>query len=465
MGVNWTRHEGTMKKLISLLRSKDLVTPAGVNARTLSSYNLSELVDLATEVENIIKEGHKPIKTPLFSHSASLGLGGSATECRSVMCRLERINRLARFALMYSDKVVISSFFAEYKDISDKDTLNQALQYFYEDLIVLFEIKGVISSGLIQFFSPETNICFTCQAKRFLGSEAGLKFDSSYDSLQNEFLENMRVKCQKVHDEYDFICNGPHPYFDHGVVWKQDSLHPEIHNRPRILKSIETGKSVNISKTLTKKLEIHKNYAHQVATNAIYGLSTSKCLHTNFLTENELHLNLLNRLQPNLDIVNKNKIAADHLTSIVPFVEDVDINNLIKLRKRENDSFLVYRQALNQAINEFVEKSGQFTESDAKSLYSDVISPTLASLDKKVKKAKRDLISKPVRALTGVVGAISFGLLTGIIPPDISAIASAIGLAKFGGDFIKDAMATGDQEDAIKEHQYYFLWKVRQKIS
>jgi len=446
-----------MKELISLLRSKDLITSSGVKYRTLSSYTLAKFVDLSTEIENIIKEGHRPITPSLFSHSASLGLSGSALECRSVMCRLERINKLARFALMYSDKVVISSFFAGYKDISDKDTLYQALHSFYEDLIVLFEIKEAIASGLIQFFSPATDICFTCQAKSLLGSEAAKKFDSSYRQLQNDFLDNMSVKCEKRHDEYGFVCNGPNPYLDHAGVWVMHSLSPEIQKRPRISKNIESGKIVNISKTLTSELKLHEYMAHQVATNAIYGLSTSTCLNTNFLTENELHLNLLNSLQSNHEIVKKNKIAADHLISIVPFVEDVDINNLIKLRKRENESFLVYRQALNQAIDEFVKSGSQFTENDARVLYSDVISPTLASLDKKIKKAKKDLVSKPLRSLTGVVGAISFGLLTGIITPDISAIASAIGLAKFGGDFIKDVMATGDQDDVIEEHHYYFL--------
>lgn len=178
-----------MKKLINLLRSQNLISPAGVNARTISSYSLSKFVDLAVEIENIIKESHQPINHSLFTHSASLGLGGSSLECGSVHCRLERINKLARFALMYSDKVVISSFFAGYKNISKEDSLNTALQDFYNDLIVLLEIRGALSSGLIQFFSPETNICFTCQAEMFLGKQAASRFSKSYKVLQDDFQE------------------------------------------------------------------------------------------------------------------------------------------------------------------------------------------------------------------------------------------------------------------------------------
>lgn len=451
-----------MKKLIHLLKSRDLISNSGVNVRTIKALSLSGLVDLAIEIENIIRSSHKPIKNSIFSHSASLGLGGSALECNSVLCRLERINKLARFSLMYSDKVIISSFFTDYKVIPSKYFLDQARQRFYEDLTVLFEIKEAISNGLIQFFSPEIDVCFTCQAKQFLGKEAASRFSMSYEALQNAFLENMNVTCEKDQDEYEFSCNGTYPYFDHEFLQIADKLHPEICKRPRILKNIESGRPVNISKTLIKKMELHISYAHLVATNSIYGLSTSKCLNTSFLTENELHLSLLNSLQPNDEVSRRNLIAAKHMTSIVPFVEDVDINNLVKLRTRENESFLIYRKALTQAINEFAKSSKTFSEKDAKSLYADVISPTLAELDQKVIKAKKDLIRKPARSLTGVVGAISFGLLTGIIPPDITPIASALGLAKFGADFIKDVMATGDKEDVIREHQYYFLWKVRQ---
>lgn len=93
----------------------------------------------------------------------------------------------------------------------------------------------------------------------------------------------------------------------------------------------------------------------------------------------------------------------------------------------------------------------------------DVINPKIVNLDKKIKKAKKDLVKKPFRSITGVVGVISFGLITGLIPPDISEIAKAIGLIKFGSDAIQQTMSLGDSEDKIKSDNFYFLWKIKDK--
>ena len=95
------------------------------------------------------------------------------------------------------------------------------------------------------------------------------------------------------------------------------------------------------------------------------------------------------------------------------------------------------------------------------SIYADIIAPSLAHLDTKVKKAKKDLISKLYRPLTGAVGVMSFGLLTGLVPTDTLEIVKILGLLKFGSDFIKDTMALGDGYKSIMSDHFYFLWKVK----
>ena len=214
-------------------------------------------------------------------------------------------------------------------------------------------------------------------------------------------------------------------------------------------------------KTLVKDLGLHIEYAHDIVTNAIFGLATSNCLNTTFLTDNDLHIHFLNSLHSIFEISRRNLIAEKYLTSIVPFLEDIELKNIIKLRRREAEAFILYRKALNDAIDSFISYSGSFSEKDAQSLYADVIAPSLAQLDTKIKKAKRDLVSKPLRSLTGIVGVISFGLLTGLVPSDISEIVKALGLLKFGSDFIKDTMAFGDTDKSIRGDQFYFLWKVK----
>ena len=450
-------------KALTVLRERNLLGKEGPNASAVSSLSLSNLVEVAQEIEDVIRSEHRPVKNPIFSHSASLGLGGSRLECANLDCRISRINELARFALMYSDKVFISSFLSDYKHIEHNEELELAKEQFYEDLFVLYKIRHLLERGYIRFFAPETDICFSCQAKEFLGDKAGKKFDKEYRILQKSYLNKMSVSCEMEEDIYGFSCDGPYPYFDHERIRVHREVPHEISTRPRIMSRIRKGDPVPLSKRLIRELSFHTDLSHQIAQNAIHGLATSTCLNTTFVTEHDLHISFLNSLHPSPEIRRRNYMALNYLSSMVPFVEDVAIADIIKLRQREEEAFLAYRKALNVAIDNFSRFDKSFTVRDAESLYADVISPSLASLDQKVNQAKRDLVKKPFRSLTGIVGVISFGILTGLVPADISAIATAIGLVKFGADLVQQTMALGDKENAIKGDQFYFLWKVKKK--
>lgn len=450
-----------MNSILQILKEKNILGNKGPLIRSIDSLSLGEFVDIAKEIKARIKSNYKPVKNPLFSHSASLSLGGSSLECSYIDCRIQRINNLARFALMYSDKVFIDNFFGGYTDLDSNADLSWAKENFFDDLLVIHEIRPLVEKGFIEFFAPETNVCFSCHARRFLGESAVKKFNRSYKKLQLEYLNKMSVVADREPDGICFSCKGPEPYFDHEKVRTAFHVPDPLIKRPSILKKIQDRKTVPISKTLVRDLGLHIEYAHDIVTNAIFGLATSNCLNTTFLTDNDLHIHFLNSLHSIFEISRRNLIAEKYLTSMVPFLEDIELKNIIKLRRREAEAFILYRKALNDAIDSFISYSGSFSEKDAQSLYADVIAPSLAQLDTKIKKAKRDLVSKPLRSLTGIVGVISFGLLTGLVPSDISEIVKALGLLKFGSDFIKDTMAFGDTDKSIRGDQFYFLWKVK----
>jgi hypothetical protein len=303
-----------------------------------------------------------------------------------------------------------------------------------------------------------------CQAKQFLGEYAGKLFNRNYRALKKHCLQFLTINCELDEEFYRFEIEGPETLLDHpryisGV--HAGVPHPSILKRPYILKRINEGNKVKASKTLMKELGFHEEFAHDIVQNVIAGMATATTFKSSFITDKEAHLNFINSLHSNDLIVRNNNLALNHLTSIVPFIEDVYLNDILKIREREKESFILSRQALNEAIVSFSKTNERFSEKDAKELYRDVIHPKLCALDKKVRLAKRDLIRKPFRSLTGVIGAISFGVLTGIITPDTAAIANAIGLVKFGSDMIDHTMALGDKEDAIKDDQFYFLWKLR----
>jgi hypothetical protein len=364
---------------------------------------------------------------------------------------------------MYSDRVFIDNFFTQYSDLDRNADLSQAKESFFDDLLVINDIRPAIEKGFIELFSPERNVCFSCQARKFLGDSAAKKLNRSYNKLKLNFLQNMSVKARREPwGSFVFECNCPTSYLEHvGGIHTWDDIPGALLKRPSILKRIKKGDIVSVSKSLIKDLDLNGAYAHDIVKNAIFGLATSSCLNTTFLTERDLHIQFLNSLHSDFEISRRNLIAEKYLNTMVPFIEEVELKNLIKLRHREDEAFLLFRQALNKSIDEFLPFPENFTEKHAQSIYADIIEPSLAHLDTKVKKAKRDLISKPLRSLTGVVGVISFGLLTGLVSSDISQIVKVLGLFKFGTDFIKDTMALGDDDKNIKSDHFYFLWKVK----
>jgi hypothetical protein len=94
------------------------------------------------------------------------------------------------------------------------------------------------------------------------------------------------------------------------------------------------------------------------------------------------------------------------MSAIVPIANDLNIANILKLRKREYDSFITFRSCLRKAAKEYGNANGVITINDAKNIYGSYIEPELSKLNKKVLKAKRDLIKDTRRELLGWAGVI-----------------------------------------------------------
>ena len=102
-----------------------------------------------------------------------------------------------------------------------------------------------------------------------------------------------------------------------------------------------------------------------------------------------------------------------------------------------------------------------FTEKQAREIYSDLIETRLASLDKRVKVAKKDLLKKSVRSVVAVAGVISFGLYSGFISGETAELIKTLGLAKIAYDVVEKSIPIGEAKSAIKSDDLYFLWKAK----
>lgn len=230
---------------------------------------------------------------------------------------------------------------------------------------------------------------------------------------------------------------------------------------PRLLSQLENSEAVRLSSSLANKLQVQRRFASTVANSATFGILSSKILRTSFLTDNPLDISFLRTVTNSPEINSRNQIAFKHLTSMVPFVEDVRLRDLLKLRKREEEAFLNFRKAINQAISDFRSLSSNFSEKDARQVYSDVIQPRLAALDKRVNVAKRDLLKKGIRSVATAVGIISFGLYSGLFSEETAELIKTLGLAKIAYDVGQAVIPVGEAKSGIKTDDLYFLWKAK----
>ncbi|QXE86896.1 hypothetical protein KP003_00360 [Geomonas nitrogeniifigens] len=457
-----------MNNIFEYLKQKDLLKSRKPNLRELRRLEPKKVIEYAEDLLNLTRNEHISKENSIYAHSVSLSLGGGRDECSNINCRLQRLDELSRTIVLYSEKAYINNFFSDYSHFGNlnRDVIQQA---FFEDVLLLSYIEPLIKNGLIIFVTPPGNLCPHCLSyiteENYL-PETHAQIAKVREMLENEYLDNCSVALSTKDAEYEFLISGSEEFLTHGgkrISAYNNSLPKPLLDRPRLLKELHKKGTISISKTLRKELNFHKEFAGHVLRNLSFQRSTSQVLGTTFLTDKVLDVRCLQGLTGNRDIEERNRIASKYMTSLVPFVNDVSIDDMCKLRLRERESLIQFRASLNKAIDEFRKKDPSFTEKTAREVFCDIIEPKLVSLDKKLQASKQDLVAKASRSIVGTVGALSFGLYTGLIPTEIIGIAKTLGLTKIVSDLIPQVMALGDADKSIRNEDLYFLWKLKQK--
>jgi hypothetical protein len=449
-----------------ILRKNNIVSRRGVNRSVIDSLSAAQIIDLAQGLKEAIEVPTRNPSKTIFSHSTSSGLSGGRELCDSLDCRLGRLDELARFALLYSDQVYIHNYFSDYEHYRDSDISESELrEHFYQDVFLTVEYKPVFEKGYIIPFTPPEHICQSCLAGSFLGHDAEWKLQKGYKWLAKDIFEHTSLYLELHENGWFCLKNvGTRQYFDHFELSQLLEEMPGIlASRPKTVAKVMRGESVPIGKTVQKRLKIHNELAALVVNNIAYEISKTQALNTSLLTGREFYGSFLSAISDASEIENRNSAAMQHLSSIVPFVQDVEIKDLLKLRQRETLAFESYRRSLNEAIGEFLSRKTAFSEREAKTLYSDVIAPGLSSLEGRVQEAKRHLRIQPIRSTLALVGVIAFGLYTGFIPTEMVEIAKLLGLARVSMDIQKEVLSLSDAEKTIRSEDLYFLWRVQNK--
>jgi hypothetical protein len=142
----------------------------------------------------------------------------------------------------------------------------------------------------------------------------------------------------------------------------------------------------------------------------------------------------------------------------LPFIDDVPISDLIRIRQDEYPYFDRFRRSLSEALTAALDRSTDDTEPRdlAREIENDVIAPALMDIERRLRSAERTLTRK---ALTtgGVAGAVTtVGLLLGMPLIVGGGVASAVTTIPALHKYL-------DDRGAIELSDMYFLWHAQRE--
>ncbi len=452
-------------KLFDRLERAGLVKRNRLRVEEVYTISFSRLIDLLDKITADTFQLNKDFRVSNHTHCASFDLGGTADECCCFECRFENLTKLARFAALYSDQVIIHNYLAAYSPSwghppgKDSDEFRGDL---IDDIQLLLHIRPLIEANNVVVLTPPSTTCPYCYAKKLFGSRADQRLKQALKVLMNDLLTKMSVEF--FMDEMGYAAKaGTPPYLfkNQTHLYSYSKLPKALAVRPLLAKRISDGQSLLLPRKIRYELNLHSDLAEMVLTSLRYQMSVAEVVGASFLTDRDVDTRILSHMSNDRSVSMRNEIAAKHLNAVVPFAGDVPIDKLLQLRKREEGAFVQFRAALDVALKEIVSQRGSFTERDARALYSDIIAPEIAKLDQRVKEAKRDLIKAPLASAAGTTAMIAFGLYSGMVPAELKQIATALGLAKVAYDTASKVVDLADTQKLIWPERFYFLWRVK----
>ncbi len=457
-----------MQSMYEYLNKKGLLKKGKPNIDVIQMASKSEIYNQIDEILDINRDQEISREYSIFAQSASHSLGGGTDVCNRLGCRINNVENLVRYSLLYADRVYIDNFFTRYKHyIAASQT--ELKKMFYDDLVLLSYLQPSIEKGYVKIFTPKLDVCPHCLSYRddinYLNDMQKQKIIAIRNNLLSRYLDETTAYLRMDNGKIIVAINGPEELYAHGSLrahFSKKFFKNIFKDNPSLKNEFDINGNVKLSKKILEQFNIHERETYVLLRDTSFQLLSSNIIGTSFLTDNPINISILNDLTNDYEISKRNLIAEKYLTAIIPFLEEIPINKLIMVREREEEAIASFRAALNQAINDFY-KGKEINELQAKQIYSDVIQPSIVGMEKRLKNAKMDLIKNIGSKIIGTGVAIVVGVYSGIIPANLVGIANALGLINIISEIAQQAATVQNIDQVIKNDNYYFLLKLKQQ--
>lgn len=382
----------------------------------------------------------------LFNFSTNASLSGSAFPCSCIDCKLENLSELSFFATLYAEKVIIPSpIDYHYQQYTHYNLLIDRYRLF-TDIILLLYIKPLVLRRIIGFYTFHMGLCEEClkreieKENKLLGQAKQIK-----EYITNEMKKDFKISTDnKLGDLYI------HVEPKSNLILPSETFY-RIEDNPKCLEKYLKTPNASLPFETLKELGLVDYILDPIINDFILHNVWNESLKTTYLTNRPIDTLIMKKLgQDNTS----NKTTLNYIKPVLPLIQNVNLENLLKIRDTDYDSFLVYRDKLR----EIIKINDLKTEKDYQDAYNDLIQPEINRMNNVLRKNRKHLI-KRIGIDVGLTSIIcSIGMYNHFSFDGITGLMSLLGISTG----IKDIVELSSKE-SIEENELYFLWKVNEK--
>lgn len=390
----------------------------------------------------------KIIKPSLYNFSSSINLSGGDFPCELPLHRLDRVNNLGRFSSFFADSITIHNpldfIYAFIDPNNNNDYLTELEEFkFRNNAIVglgtLIVLEPLIHANIVNISKTIYSICKDCDLLKEKATNELMDIFTEDDEFIFKLFTEKNIKIKVLKNDTIQLLNSE------SIIGEELTI---SFNNPKSYFKNEKGTIINKP---TKKLI--NNISNMILSNSIDSIMFQKIeslteISETYLTNSYVERQLLKKLgekskKQNFEIVNDN----------IPLLSNISFENILKLRKKYNDSFEEFRVE----IENFMSNSNRFETQEE---FSEWINSKLNNKINEFKKvqvdAKKNLIKDGVKSGFFLGASIAISTQYNYDIPSIFSLIQS--MSSCGSTIAK----TSDVQKKLEKNPSFFYFKLNE---
>lgn len=443
-------------ELFNYLEAFEQIEEKDIFKQIVQEWSEEQVEDFVVNIFKLIPNDSFE-KHSYYNFYANSTLAGAPYPCSALECRVKNVYDLLRFAALYADKMLLPSpIDKHYEDIEAGRKVNR--MNLVGDIIIILNLKPLILSGIIGFFSSYVCLCADCLSKMATKeNELQAKMHKIAELIYNETLECISCNLQRDQDGIAYLAiKGAEKLGFHEQI---DILMYE--ENKTIKELLKKSKDVIITADMMRDLGIIDYLFEPLIMDVFQAQINTSFLDSSYITNRPYDAIMISQLQNmgvGQEVITHTQMVEKALFHKIPLLGEVKIEDIVNLRKKDGEAFEGYRSKMN-AILDTYDKLDRKALTD---IQKDIIIPELDAMEQAIYRNKKALIKSTAQDILLLGGGIGIGVFSGMLPIDYSALVGIMGGISAISNVVDKAKQYFSHDD-IKSNSFYFLYELREE--